>query len=126
MTVGDSAICIKKLVLTGDDGHAILEESGKAGKFLSDLLSRWIDDQGSMVVDVTGRNAWPAWDEIVVAHLLGMTTTETFPRPVLNDDMSFDHPGRNKRAVPIDWIVDVDAAALWADLAARVGESSIG
>jgi purine nucleosidase len=125
LTVGDSAICIKRLVLTGDEGHAILGGSGKAGKFLSDLLSRWIDDQGSLVVDVTGRNAWPVWDEIVVAHLLGMTTTETFPRPVLNGDVSFDHPGPNERAVSIDWVVDVDAAALWADLAARVGEGSI-
>jgi inosine-uridine nucleoside N-ribohydrolase len=125
LTVGDSAICIKKLVLDGDEGHAILDKSGKAGTFLSDLLTNWINDQASLVVDVTGRQAWPVWDEIVVAHLLGLTTTETYPRPVLNDDMSFDHPGPNERAVSIDWIVDVDADALWADLAARVGKASI-
>ncbi len=124
LTVGDSAVSIGRLVLTGDEGHAILDKSGKAGAFLSDLLSTWIDEQASLVVDVTGRNAWPVWDEIVVAHLLDLTKIETYPRPVLNADMSFDHPGPNERAVSIDWITDVDADALWTDLAVRVAEGS--
>ena len=53
----------------------------------------------------------------MTAHLLGLTRTKTHPRPVLRDDLTFDHS--HPRGT-IDWITEVDERRLWNDLAAQL------
>jgi hypothetical protein len=60
------------------------------------------------------------WDEVVVAHLLGLTTTETYRRPTVRDDMTFEHEMADRPAWEVRWITDVDADRLWSDFARRL------
>ncbi len=60
---------------------------------------------------------WIIWDEISLAFLLGMTTQQVYPRPVLRDDLKFEHPQSDKT---ITWVTDVDEKRLWADFLERL------
>lgn len=120
LTVGDMAVCVKRLALTAEQGRAVLAGTGRGGQFLAKLLADFLDREAELAQRVTGAAAWPVWDEIVVAHLLGWTTFVEYPRPVLRADMSFDHSGGAGGSVR--WITDVDANALWSDLARRLRE----
>jgi hypothetical protein len=57
---------------------------------------------------------WMIWDNIVLAHLLGMTESEERPRPKLNDEITFVHADAGS-ARKITWITRVDSKRLWAD-----------
>lgn len=57
------------------------------------------------------------WDTIVLAHLLDMTQSQEYPRPVLRDDMSFEHPATSEK---ITWITSVDSRRMWADFLERL------
>ena len=52
-----------------------------------------------------------------MAHLLGMTTTETKPRPRLRVDLTFD---LDRPRGTIEWVTAIDEVRLWADLVARI------
>jgi purine nucleosidase len=124
ITVGDSAVCLKRLQLNAVKARDILFNTGDPGRYLVDLLVNWVLAQGNLAQMVTGHpSSWPVWDEVVVAHLLGMTTSTTYRRPTLNDDMSFSHDvtaSPQADAPQITWIVDLDADRLWGDLRRRL------
>jgi len=124
ITVGDSAVCLKRLQLNVVKARDVLFDTGDPGRYLVALLVDWVLAQGYLSQQVTGDpNSWPVWDEVVVAHLLGMTTTTTYRRPTLNDDMTFSHDltaSPQAEAPQITWIVDLDADRLWADLRRRL------
>lgn len=98
---GDDAVCRRKLMLSISQARALLGEPGRP-----------------LVALLEGRSAdWAIWDEVVVAAILGYAKIERRPRPSLRDDATFDHA---RPVGTIDWIVDVDADRVWADLAANL------
>jgi inosine-uridine nucleoside N-ribohydrolase len=116
VTVGDAAVCKQHLCLTPDRAAALLSGTGHVGVYLADLMSSWIAANGETARLVTGTaDTWPVWDEVVVAHLLGLTQWEERPRPRLRDDLGFEHGGIGS----IRWICRLDAEALWNDLVQR-------
>lgn len=124
VTVGDAAVCIKDLVVNAAKAEALLGGRGKPGRFLADLLINQVKASPEGVASVTGdRTAWPVWDEVTIAHVLGMTRSEVRPRPRLGDDFKFVIPekpgGRTVR-----WITSVDSDALWGDLANLVSANA--
>jgi hypothetical protein len=56
-----------------------------------------------------------------VAHLLGLTRTETYARPRLRDDLLFEHSGQGGQ---IHWITHVEERALWNEFARCVRAAS--
>lgn len=115
ITVGDAAVTSRRLAMTRQEARALLEDCGRAGPRLAALLGDWLDAHSELVRRVTGdAGSWPVWDEVVVAHLLGLTSSETYQRPRLQDDIVFDH--REHRDQTITWITDIDASGLWLDL----------
>ena len=125
ITVGDWAVCKTHLTMTGERARSFFSKHGTPGMYLINLLVSWLDHQGdkatALVDDAT---AWSIWDQVTVAHILGLTTTETHPRPILRDDMSFEHPDSNEASGrTINWITAVDEATLWADFARKLGEA---
>jgi len=60
---------------------------------------------------------WVIWDIITLAHEEGLTTQETYPRPVLKSDMNFDHV---QTARTITWITSVDSTRLWPDFISKL------
>jgi inosine-uridine nucleoside N-ribohydrolase len=123
LTVGDAAVCIKRLTLSDEEARARLVGCGAAGAYLVTLLSDWLLAEAQMAEQVTGRSAWPVWDEVVVAYLLGLTSSETHPRPEVRDDMTFAHQGE-RSGHQVRWITDLDSDALWSDLKRRLQKPS--
>lgn len=117
VTVGDAKVTARDLAMTRAQAHTLLDSRGVAGEYLADLLDAWLARDPKFVQSVTGRpDAWPIWDAVAVAHLLGLTTTETHPRPVLRDNLRFA-PGAGGA---ISWVTTIDAPRVWAHFAANL------
>lgn len=121
ITVGDASVCKRFLCLTASSARRLLSARGSVGPFLVELMSEWLSANGETARLVTGEtDKWPIWDEITVAHLLGLTSCIELPRPSLLPDLTFAYPANSGT---IRWIRSVDADALWTDLAHRCGET---
>lgn len=117
ITVGDAVVTRRDLALTSRQAEQWLG-GGFVGDYLIELLSGWIDAHPELVRRVTGDpSSWPVWDQVVVAHLLGMTVTEARSRPHVRDDYRFDHSASNDQF--ISWVTRIDAARLWGNLQRR-------
>ncbi len=117
LTVGTASVCIEHLCLTARKAEAVLDHRGDIGRYLAGVLTTWLAANGETARFVTGRaDTWPVWDEIVVAHLLGLTETVVSRRPVLLTDLRFD---ASEKAGMMRWITRVDVDALWTDLALK-------
>lgn len=119
ITVGDAEVAQRQLAMTRRRAQELIGDCGQVGAFLVRLLAEWLDAQPDLVQRVTGdANSWPVWDEVVVAHLLGLTTVSTYPRPDLRNDLGFDHPAVTGWS--IDWITGIASDRLWLDLRQRL------
>ena len=117
LVVGDAKVTRKSLVQTVDSAKRFAAK-GPRGAYLVGLLEAFVTGAPKMVESVSGRpGAWPIWDEVVVAYLLGMTEQEDRPRPALRDDRTLDHTRPRGR---ITWITAIDAERLWKDLAVKL------
>jgi hypothetical protein len=97
----------------------------QGGRFLLSILEGYLDRNPEEARSVTGRpDAWPVWDLIAVAHLLGLTQTETHPRPRLRDDMTFDHAGQGMGE--IQWITALEEGRLWEQFVQAVQAADRG
>ena len=118
VTVGDGNTTKRDLSLTSVRAHAILDPAGDSGRYLAGLLDDWLAKHRDIVVQVTGdAKVWPVWDEVTVAHLLGMTKSDKRPRPKLRPDLTFDH---TPKTGTITWVTAIDGPRLWTDLAKRL------
>ena len=107
--------------MTAARARDLFPRDDEPGRTLANLLQGWLEENGETARSITGSAATlPIWDEVTVAYLLGMTTSKTYPRPGLRDDMTFDHA---RPRGTITWITSVDSEALWADLAAKSGRT---
>jgi inosine-uridine nucleoside N-ribohydrolase len=114
IVVGDVAVTTRSLILTRQQSQARFANKGEAGAYLEKLLIDRLDRDPATAKALSGSpDAWPIWDEVASAHLLGLTKTETHPRPALRDDMTFGHP---RTQGTIEWITSIDSAKLWDDL----------
>jgi inosine-uridine nucleoside N-ribohydrolase len=121
ITCGDAASTIRHLALTVAQADQLFGDCGPLGRYLVGLLDDWLVRNDWMAKQVTGNPAsWPVWDEVVVAHLLGLTRWATYPRPALKPGPEFDHsaPGNENRV--IQWIEHIDQGRLWADFRSRI------
>lgn len=119
ITIGDAAVTKRELRVSRDRARRLFGAPGVdrgAGRYLVAQLERWLDRDPAFCYEITGeRDTWVIWDQVVVAHLLGLTRVEPRPRPVLRDDLSFV---RAASAVPgaagrVAWVVGIDEQALW-------------
>lgn len=118
LVVGDAKVTRRKLAHTPGSARATIGWDKPGKLYLGEILERWIVRNPKLVEEASGKpGTWPIWDEVAVAHLLGMTTHEERPRPVLRDDRTFDHDRPNGS---ITWITDIDADRLWADLGGKL------
>ncbi len=119
IVVGDSAVTGRHLQMTPARAHRLLDVCNEPGPALASDLQAWLGRNARLVESATGSaEAWPIWDEVTVAHLLGLTRTTSHPRPSLRDDLTFDHA---RPRGTVEWITAIDSDRLWADLAAKLG-----
>jgi purine nucleosidase len=125
ITVGPIDTCIRHLTLTRAAARELLSPAGEPGRFLLTILEEYLDRNPEDARSVTGRpDAWPVWDLIAVAHLLGLTQTETHPRPRLRGDMTFEHVGQ--KAGEFQWITALEERRLWAQFVQAVQSAGRG
>jgi inosine-uridine nucleoside N-ribohydrolase len=121
LTVGDAAVCKRHLPMSVSRSRFLFGATGVTGEALSWLLVSWLSAHRDLAARETGNpDAWPIWDEVTVAHLLGLTRYETLPRPALRDDLSLDH---SRPDGTVTWIKSLDTGALWDDLAAALRDA---
>lgn len=121
IAVGDQGVCVRELCHTAESARALLDDRGAAARLLKYLLIDFIDRHGDGALALTGKpDTWPIWDCVVVAHILRMTRSEVRPRPILRDDLSFDHAPVGGPV--ITWITSVDTRRYWADFGQRLGK----
>jgi inosine-uridine nucleoside N-ribohydrolase len=121
ITCGDAASTIRHLALTVEQAERLFGDCGSLGRYLVELLDDWLVRNDWMAKDVTGDPAsWPVWDEVVVAHLLGLTRWSTYPRPALKPGPEFDHAASPDAGRVIQWIEQIDHERLWNDLRTRL------
>jgi inosine-uridine nucleoside N-ribohydrolase len=112
VVVGSADVCRAHLAVGLDQARDLVSKQGPVGEWLwhefSDFYYRFVKP----VRKDDFSKPWIIWDIITMAHTLGMTTQEVYPRPTLRDDASFEHSQTNKT---ITWITSVDEKRLWAD-----------
>jgi inosine-uridine nucleoside N-ribohydrolase len=116
LVVGDGTVCKRDLALSAEAARRRLDGTGPAGQALVGLLDGWLRERREVVKAVTGApDAWPIWDQVTVAYLLGLAEGREVPRPAMRDDMTFD---RSRPRGSITWVSAVRTDDLWSDLAA--------
>jgi inosine-uridine nucleoside N-ribohydrolase len=127
VTCGDAAVTIRHLALTVDQATGLFGDTGELGTYLVKFLDDWLKENDWMAQEVTGNPAsWPVWDEVVVAHLLGLTRWVTYPRPTLKPGPEFEHTNPPSSDRTIDWIQEIDQARLWHHFRTQLAERPTG
>jgi inosine-uridine nucleoside N-ribohydrolase len=112
LTIGSGDVCRASLSLLLDQAKELIADKGPIGKWLWQEFQGWYYRFVKPMRKDDLSKPWVIWDNITLAHALGMTSSETYPRPKLKDDMTFEHPRSEKT---ITWITDVDEQRMWQD-----------
>lgn len=119
IVVGDAAVTRRDLAMTRTGARALFSHRGAAGRYLAGLLEAWLDRDPEFCRRVTGHSdTWVIWDQVVLAHLLGLTTSKTVARPLLRDDLRFEHSppltvAAARTNAPLVWITGIERRQLW-------------
>jgi inosine-uridine nucleoside N-ribohydrolase len=122
IVVADTVVALDDLRMTREHAQSLLEGRGEPGRYLAGLLVSWLECQGDLVQTVTDdRNSWPVWDEATVAYLLGLAKSEVHPRPLLRDDLKFEHPPSVQSSGPtVRWVTEINSEKLWEDFSRKL------
>ncbi len=118
ITIGAADVCQAHLKLDDQSAAQMLRGHGEMAEWLDTLFENWIAHNADLAASVVSPGHWVIWDTVVVAHLRGFTTAETYPRPALNTaDLTFSFP-RTKKTVR--WITSIDEKKMWPDFVQRL------
>jgi purine nucleosidase len=124
LVIGSGVLTRRDLRLTRDEARALVASRGRLGAFLFGRFDGWVTQNASLVASMVAPETWVVWDEVVVAHLLGMTTGEERSRPQMGANRRFVH---NQSPQKLTWLTQIDHARLWGDLTRKLdGLSSDG
>lgn len=123
ITIGATEVCRKHLELDDDAAARMLKGHGEFAEWLNTLFDDWITNNANLVASLVSPRHWVIWDTVVVAHLLGFTTEETYPRPTLNlADLSFSFP---KTEETVRWVTAIDSQKMWPDFVQRLDRANV-
>jgi purine nucleosidase len=117
LVIGSGDVCKKDLALSLDQARRMVAGRGPVGDWLWGEFEDWYYRHVKPMRQNDFSKPWIIWDTITLAYLLDMTTSEEHDRPVLRDDMVFEHPGTRER---VTWITSVDSKRMWADFLSRL------
>jgi inosine-uridine nucleoside N-ribohydrolase len=124
IVVGDVAVTRRDLAMTPARARRLFDGRGEPGPTLIKSLEEWLARNGKLAEKLTGSpGTWPIWDEVTTAYLLGLTRTETHPRPRLRDDLTFDH---SRPQGTIEWATAIDRDRLWDDFVRKIRRAPAG
>jgi purine nucleosidase len=122
ITIGSTDVTHKYLELDEKSAARMLHGHGEFAGWLDTLFDNWIANDADLVASVVSPGHWVIWDTVVVAHLLGFTTEQTYPRPALNlADLSFSFPKTEKT---VHWVTAIDSEKMWPDFVRRLDQAN--
>jgi purine nucleosidase len=122
ITIGGADVCQKYLEFDDKSIARMLQGHGEFATWLNSLFDNWITNNADLVASVVKPRSWVIWDTVVVAHLLGFTTEETYPRPALNlVDLTFSLPKTEKT---IRWVTAINSEKMWPDFVQRLDRAN--
>jgi purine nucleosidase len=121
LVTGAGDVCRRDLALKLDEAKAMMSGRGAMGDWLWEEFQAWYYRHVKPLRKNDFTKPWMIWDNIVVAHLLGMTESVEHTRPRLGADMIFQHPEKPTGRT-ITWISRVDSKRMWADFLALVDD----
>ncbi len=113
LVVGAGDVCRANLSLGFEQARQMIAGRGAIGDWLWDEYSAWYFRFIKPLRKNDFSKPWIIWDTVVLAYALGMTTQEEYPRPQMQDDLTFKEVPGTKAT--ITWITDIDEARMWAD-----------
>lgn len=119
LAVGPADVCKRDLALSLQQAKEMVADRGPIGAWLFTEFEAWYYRFVKPLRKNDFSKPWIIWDNITLAHLLGMTTSQEYPRPVLGDNIRFT-PGKTDRK--ITWITSVDSKRMWADFLKRLDD----
>jgi inosine-uridine nucleoside N-ribohydrolase len=119
LVVGCGEVCRATLGLTPAQARDLIAARGPIGAWLWDDYQAWYYRFVKPLRKDDFTKPWIIWDLITLAYLQGMTRQEERPRPVLKENLRFQHI---KTDNTITWITGLETERLWADFAARLDE----
>jgi len=117
VAIGCGKVCQATLALTPVQAKDLIATRGPIGAWLWDEYQAWYYRNVKPVRVDDFSKPWIIWDTITLAFVEGMTEQKQVPRPVLKDNMVFDHPETSDN---ITWITGLNSQRLWADFAAKL------
>jgi len=112
VVIGCGDVARASLSLSLDQARDLVSGHGPVGYWLWKEFEAWYWRHVKPLRKDDFSKPWIIWDEVSLAFLLGMTTQEVRPRPVLRDDLKFEHVKTEKT---ITWVTDIDEKRVWAD-----------
>lgn len=117
VVVGCGDVCRADLALTFAAARNLISEHGPVGAWLWEEYQAWYYRFVKPLRKNDFSKPWIIWDTITVAYIGGMTTQRTYPRPLLKDDMRFDHVSTSRT---ITWITGVNPTRMWTDFLSKL------
>lgn len=119
LAVGAGDVCRRDLALGIDQAKAMLAGHGPVAEWLWEEFDAWYWRHVKPMRKADFSKPWIIWDNVVLAHVLGMTESDERSRPELAADMSFEFSA-SKRT--ITWITKIDGPRLWADFLLKLDD----
>jgi len=112
LAVGDGEVCRRDLALSLGEAKSMLAGRGPVAVWLWEEFDAWYWRHVKPMRKADFSKPWIIWDNVVLAHVLGMTKSDERSRPQMRDDLTFEFSA-SKRT--ITWITKVDTTRFWAD-----------
>lgn len=119
LAVGPADVCRASLSLSYDQAREMTAERGPIGAWLWEEFQAWYFRFVKPLRVNDFSKPWIIWDNITLAHVLGMTEHKSLPRPRMRDDMTFEPAGGGRT---VTWITDVDERRMWDDYLSLLDE----
>jgi inosine-uridine nucleoside N-ribohydrolase len=110
VVIGCGQVCRATLALTPAQAKDLIASHGPIGAWLWEEYRAWYYRFVKPIRKDDFSKPWIIWDMITLAYLEGMTQQDRVPRPVLRDNMTFDHVATEDT---VTWITSLDSKQMW-------------
>lgn len=117
VVIGCGKACEATLALTPAQAKELVAARGPIGAWLWEEYEAWYYRFVKPLRKDDLSKPWIIWDTITLAYIEGITEQKQVPRPVLKDNMIFDHVETRDT---ITWITGLDSKRMWADFAEKL------
>jgi inosine-uridine nucleoside N-ribohydrolase len=119
VVIGCGDVCRATLALTPARAKDLIAARGPIGAWLWEDYQAWYYRFVKPLRKDDFTKPWIIWDLIALAYLVGMTEQHEVARPVLQDNLRFNHAETDEK---ITCINGLDTKRLWADFVLKLDD----